>query len=103
MEGNFLFSRTQTAILTAEVMDHHTIWIPGKGTVSNFFLTHPAGLLFSNNTLHLLVKDPLLLDPQELSLQQALKDLVKAFPLSFLLQYTLQKHTDLPDLSVSWE
>lgn len=135
--------------------------------VSNLLLTHPAGLLFSNDTLYLLMKDSLFLDlqtqgqrvrtvyiimhrwlpfpknylkhfltlknkhqrilgqyrkmltntqlssvslsitlvtyPEELCLQQTLEHLVKAFPLGLLLQHTLEKHTDLCDLSVRWK
>lgn len=136
--------------------------------VSNLLLTHPAGLLFSNDTLYLLMKDSLFLDlqtpwqkirlwctsqcirhqrvsfsviclwlkktnkkdigklqenrsmltvsqrssvplyhftvtyPEELGLQETLEHLVEAFPLGILLQHTLEKHTNLLDLSVCW-
>lgn len=41
--------------------------------------------------------------PEELSLQQTLEYLVEAFPLGLLLQHTLEKHTNLCDLSVRWK
>lgn len=98
-----LLGGTHGAVFAAEVMHHHAVWIPGKRTVSYLLLADSAGLLLGDDTLRLLVEDPLLLHPEELCLQQALQDLVAAFPLSPLLQDALQEHADLSDLSVSRE
>lgn len=101
--GLLLVGGAGVPVFAAEVVHHDSVGIPGECAVADLLLADAAGLLLSDDALHLLVINALLLNPEELGLQQTLQDLVTALPLGLLLQDALQKHTDLANLGVGWE